>query len=69
MDKFKMPQVRISPAAHRHLTIIIKGFNLSGRNISFTRYLSDLILSQPLPSKKETGIEVDPYSELEDKNG
>lgn len=48
--QIRLPHVRIEPAAHDHLWAIIEAFKRSGRNISMARFLSDLILSQPIPN-------------------
>jgi hypothetical protein len=45
----QLPPVRIDFAAHKHLRLIVGKIKQSGRGITLQRYLSDLILSQPIP--------------------
>jgi hypothetical protein len=68
MDKYKMFVVRISGAAHRNLTVIVNALNQTGLNISFTRFVSDLILAQPLPDQNKNGSDLDPNLIMEDSN-
>ena len=46
----QLPPVRIDFAAHAHLRKIVLRLRQSGLGISLQRYLSDLILSQPIPN-------------------
>jgi hypothetical protein len=46
-------QVRLDPASHQRLTQIVDALHKAGRRVSMTRFVSDLILSQPVPSNNE----------------
>jgi hypothetical protein len=57
------PLIRIHPAAHEHLSEIVEILHKAGRPISMTRFVSDLILSQPIPMPTPNGhqpVNVDP---------
>ena len=53
----QLPHVRIEPAAHERLSQIIDALKKAGRNISMARFLSDLILAQPIPNNGHTPAE------------
>jgi hypothetical protein len=49
--KKAQPQVRVTKIAHRHLGRIIEARNKLGMVENHTRYVSELILAQPIPTK------------------
>jgi hypothetical protein len=46
----QFPVVRVDPAAKEHLDKIIAAYNAAGRSMSYTRFVSDLILAFPIPT-------------------
>ena len=65
--KIQSPLLRIHPAAHDHLYAIIEVFKNSGRPISMSRWVSDLILSQPLPNGNGHIPPADPCPDKENR--
>jgi len=69
-QNIQLPHVRIDQAAHAHLGRIIEAFTLFGRKVSMARYLSDLILCQPIPTPNGNGrqpLAADPCDEVKEK--
>ena len=56
-QNIQLPHVRIDQAAHAHLSKIVEAFTLLGRNVTMARYLSDLILCQPIPAPNGAGYQ------------
>lgn len=56
----QLPPVRIDFAAHTHLRLIVGKLKQSGLGITLQRYLSDLILSQPIPNGNSHPVATDP---------
>ena len=61
------PPVRIDKAAHAHLRRIIGVLRQSGLGITMARWLSDLILAQPIPNGYQPPA-TDPCEEEKEKS-
>lgn len=44
------PPIRISPKAKAHLDAIVNAIRAKGRMVSLSSFMTDLILSQPIPN-------------------
>lgn len=44
------PQARITMPAFKHMARIVKAMKQQGRVVSYTSFMSDLILTQPIPN-------------------
>jgi hypothetical protein len=50
LPKKPQPQTRITMPAFKHMVRIVRAMKQQGRVVSYTSYMSDLILSQPMPT-------------------
>jgi hypothetical protein len=63
------PPVRISPIAKLHLASIVEAMKSKGLRTSEASFLTNLILSQPIPNGNgNNGQEQQPRLEMDNKN-